>query len=132
MTPRAYNVGDEVYVHNRFNCIDTRCGMDLDEIDPAHWAKLDAATDEYIAREDGRFDQLCKLLVHNLGHERPADVNSLRLGKSALRLHPLCIVKLMCHAYIFSSQSVLHIHTQKQAASRADACMHAHVSAHAH
>lgn len=59
-----------------------RCGMDLDEIDPARWALLDAATDKYIADEDAAFDACARLLVHNVvDHQRkPADIHSLALG----------------------------------------------------
>lgn len=33
----------------RFRASDPRCAMELDEIDPARWAALEAATDDYIA-----------------------------------------------------------------------------------
>lgn len=57
--------------------------MDLDEIDPARWALLEAATDQYIAEEDTAFDACARLLVHNVvDHARqPADIYSLSLGK---------------------------------------------------
>ncbi|KAJ6401888.1 hypothetical protein OIU84_014045 [Salix udensis] len=32
----------------RFNPVDERCGMELDETDPAIWLKLEAAVDEYV------------------------------------------------------------------------------------
>lgn len=54
--------------------------MDLDEIDPAQWAILDAATDDYIVREDGRLDALCRLLIHNLADHRPQHISTMRLG----------------------------------------------------
>lgn len=59
--------------------------MDLDEIDPAQWAILDAATDDYIMREDGRLDALCRLLIHNLADHRPQHISTMRLGSI-----PLC------------------------------------------
>ena len=57
--------------------------MDLDEIDPARWALLEAATDQYIAEQDAVFDACARLLVHNVvDHARqPADIYSLALGK---------------------------------------------------
>lgn len=58
--------------------------MDLDEIDPAQWALLDAATDEYIAREDSRLDELSRLLMHNLVQDGTLDVSQLRLGVGLL------------------------------------------------
>ena len=56
--------------------------MDLDEIDPARWALLEAATDQYIAEEDAAFDACARLLVHNIvDHQRrPADIQDLALG----------------------------------------------------
>lgn len=33
----------------RFQAVDARCQMGLDEIRPEEWAKLEAATDDYIA-----------------------------------------------------------------------------------
>lgn len=56
--------------------------MDLDEIDPARWALLEAASDEYIAREDAAFDACARLLVHNIiqNTDKPADISSLSLG----------------------------------------------------
>ena len=56
--------------------------MDLDEIDPARWALLEAATDQYIAEEDAAFDACARLLVHNVVDHarRPADIHLLALG----------------------------------------------------
>lgn len=47
----------------RFNPVDERCGMELDETDPAIWLKLEAATDEYIQKNFLAFKDLCELLV---------------------------------------------------------------------
>lgn len=68
----------------RFCPSDLRCGIELDEIDPAKWALLEAATDEYVIREDATFDACAQLLVHRMVEARPApsDVNSLALGNS--------------------------------------------------
>lgn len=54
--------------------------MDLDEIDPAQWALLEAATDAYIVQEDMRFDELCRLLLHNLLPQGPTQPSAIRLG----------------------------------------------------
>lgn len=43
--------------------VDERCGMELDETDPAIWLKLEAATDEYIQKNFLAFKDLCELLV---------------------------------------------------------------------
>ena len=43
--------------------VDERCGMELDETDPAIWLKLEAATDEYIQKNFLSFKNLCELLV---------------------------------------------------------------------
>ncbi len=70
-------------MQHRFCPSDLRCGMDLDEIDPARWALLEAATDQYIADEDATFDACARLLVHNIvDHARqPADIYSRALGE---------------------------------------------------
>ncbi|RLN34890.1 hypothetical protein C2845_PM03G08670 [Panicum miliaceum] len=47
----------------RFNPVDERCGMELDETDPAIWLKLEAATEEYIQKNLLAFKNLCELLV---------------------------------------------------------------------
>ncbi|KAM0874101.1 hypothetical protein ACQ4PT_037596 [Festuca glaucescens] len=47
----------------RFNPVDDRCGMELDETDPAVWLKLEAATEEYIQKNLQTFKNVCELLV---------------------------------------------------------------------
>ncbi|KAE8808992.1 phospholipase A I [Hordeum vulgare] len=47
----------------RFNPVDDRCGMELDETDPAVWLKLEAATEEYIQKNLQVFKNVCELLV---------------------------------------------------------------------
>nr|DAD20537.1 TPA_asm: hypothetical protein HUJ06_022000 [Nelumbo nucifera] len=47
----------------RFNPVDERCGMELDETDPAVWLKLEAATEEYIQSNSQAFKSLCERLV---------------------------------------------------------------------
>lgn len=47
----------------RFNPVDERCGMELDETDPAVWLKLEAATEEYIQKNSQAFKNVCELLV---------------------------------------------------------------------
>lgn len=43
--------------------MDKRCGINLDEIDPVQWRLLEAATDDYIAASQDRFQQLADSLV---------------------------------------------------------------------
>lgn len=47
----------------RFNPVDERCGMELDETDPAVWAKLEAATQEYIQASSVAFQAACERLL---------------------------------------------------------------------
>ncbi|KAJ4813221.1 Patatin [Rhynchospora pubera] len=47
----------------RFNPVDERCGMELDETDPANWQKLEAATEDYIQKNSRAFKNLCEILV---------------------------------------------------------------------
>ncbi|KAJ4838695.1 Phospholipase A I [Turnera subulata] len=47
----------------RFNPVDERCGMELDETDPAVWLKLEAAVDEYIQENSEAFKNACQRLT---------------------------------------------------------------------
>ncbi|KAL4201106.1 hypothetical protein AMTRI_Chr02g256950 [Amborella trichopoda] len=47
----------------RFNPIDERCDMELDETDPAEWLKLEAATEEYIMNSSQAFKNVFDRLV---------------------------------------------------------------------
>ncbi|KFK40639.1 hypothetical protein AALP_AA2G022800 [Arabis alpina] len=47
----------------RFNPVDDRCGMELDETDPAIWLKLEAAIDEYIQSNSQVFKNACERLT---------------------------------------------------------------------
>lgn len=47
----------------RFNPLDKRCGINLDEIDPAQWKLLEDATDDYIEASKDRFQELADLLL---------------------------------------------------------------------
>ncbi|KAK1304371.1 hypothetical protein QJS10_CPB11g01277 [Acorus calamus] len=47
----------------RFNPVDERCGMELDETDPAVWLKLEAATEEYVQNNSPSFKTLCERLL---------------------------------------------------------------------
>ncbi|XP_058093456.1 phospholipase A I isoform X2 [Magnolia sinica] len=47
----------------RFNPVDERCGMELDETDPTNWLKLEAATEEYIQDQSQAFTEVCERLV---------------------------------------------------------------------
>ncbi|KAL0020138.1 hypothetical protein WJX77_006173 [Trebouxia sp. C0004] len=63
------------FKYYRFNPLDKRCGINLDEIDPAKWSLLEAATDDYIAASQDRFQQLADLLV--APKQRPGPHQSL-------------------------------------------------------
>uniref|UniRef100_A0A1J3FUR9 Patatin n=1 Tax=Noccaea caerulescens TaxID=107243 RepID=A0A1J3FUR9_NOCCA len=47
----------------RFNPVDDRCGMELDETDPAIWLKLEAAIDEYIQSNSQVIKNVCERLT---------------------------------------------------------------------
>ena len=38
-----------------FTPVDPRCAMELDEVDPAAWERLEAATDDYVASAASQF-----------------------------------------------------------------------------
>uniref|UniRef100_A0A1D1YG02 Calcium-independent phospholipase A2-gamma n=2 Tax=Anthurium amnicola TaxID=1678845 RepID=A0A1D1YG02_9ARAE len=55
----------------RFNPVDERCGMELDETDPAIWLKLEAATEEYIQCNLQAFKSACECLFpHHRSEEK--------------------------------------------------------------
>ncbi|KAG6641648.1 phospholipase A I-like isoform X1 [Carya illinoinensis] len=47
----------------RFNPVDERCDMELDETDPAVWLKLEAAVEEYIQTNSQAFKNVCERLL---------------------------------------------------------------------
>lgn len=47
----------------RFNPVDERCDMELDETDPAVWLKLEAAVEEYIQNNSQAFKNVCERLL---------------------------------------------------------------------
>ncbi|GLJ49400.1 hypothetical protein SUGI_1045520 [Cryptomeria japonica] len=47
----------------RFNPVDERCGMELDETDPAVWVKLEAATQEFVEANNIAFQAACERLL---------------------------------------------------------------------
>lgn len=47
----------------RFNPVDERCDMDLDETDPAGWLRLETATEEYIHNNSEAFKNACERLI---------------------------------------------------------------------
>ncbi|CAA6658248.1 unnamed protein product [Spirodela intermedia] len=58
----------------RFNPVDERCGMELDETDPAIWLKLEAATEEYIQSHAQAFKSAYDcLLPRYQADERPSE-----------------------------------------------------------
>ena len=87
----------------RFCPVDLRCGIELDEIDPAVWALLEAATDEYIVREDAAFDACARLLVHNMvdARPRPTRITSLGLGTLLTLLHKTHVILKSLHKNTF-------------------------------
>ena len=76
-------------MHCRFTPVDPRCAMELDEIAPSEWVKLEAATDEYIAAVSDQLDDCVAVLTAGLpdansseGTAGPAAAAALRLGAS--------------------------------------------------
>ncbi|CAL5345811.1 unnamed protein product [Camellia sinensis] len=54
----------------RFNPVDERCGMEMDETDPTVWLKLEAATEEYIQNNSSAFKSVCERLLQNQHDEK--------------------------------------------------------------
>jgi len=49
--------------------VDERCGMELDETDPAIWLKLEAATEEYVQKNCHTFKNVCERLLARYQNE---------------------------------------------------------------
>ncbi|KAI7755793.1 hypothetical protein M8C21_014917, partial [Ambrosia artemisiifolia] len=67
----------------RFNPVDERCDMELDETDPTVWLKLEAATDEYIKNNSPAFKKVCEKLLLSCSDEKlPDNLNSQQFLKA--------------------------------------------------
>ncbi|KAK7359751.1 hypothetical protein VNO77_01716 [Canavalia gladiata] len=53
----------------RFNPVDERCDMELDETDPTIWLKLESAVEEYIQKNHQVFENVCERLLLPFQHE---------------------------------------------------------------
>ncbi|TMW93831.1 hypothetical protein EJD97_011096 [Solanum chilense] len=66
----------------RFNPVDERCDMELDETDPAVWSKLEAATDDYIQNTSAAFKNICERLLERPHDEKFSDKKSHQFLKA--------------------------------------------------
>nr|XP_043611234.1 phospholipase A I-like [Erigeron canadensis] len=67
----------------RFNPVDERCDMELDETDPTIWLKLEAATHDYIKNNSSAFKKVCENLLQNNSDEKlPDNLQSQQLFKA--------------------------------------------------
>ncbi|KAK7264498.1 hypothetical protein RJT34_32107 [Clitoria ternatea] len=53
----------------RFNPVDDRCDMELDETDPTNWLKLESSVEEYIQKNHHSFENVCEKLLLPFQHE---------------------------------------------------------------
>lgn len=53
----------------RFNPVDERCDMELDETDPTVWLKLEAAVEDYIQNNSESFKNACERLLLPFAHD---------------------------------------------------------------
>lgn len=53
----------------RFNPVDERCDMELDETDPTNWLKLESAVEEYIQQNHQAFESACERLLLPFQHD---------------------------------------------------------------
>ncbi|KAK6917317.1 Patatin-like phospholipase domain [Dillenia turbinata] len=59
----------------RFNPVDERCDMELDETDPAIWVKLEIAAEEYIQNNAEAFQSVCERLTLQYQHDEKWSIN---------------------------------------------------------
>lgn len=100
----------------RFNPVDDRCDMDLDETDPAGWLRLETATKEYIQNNSQVFKSLCeRLMLPNQQNEKLADqsVSNLMVSNNVddcpslgLRRHVVLVEAILS---IDSGRAVHHV-----------------------
>ena len=76
-------------LRRRFTPVDPRCAMELDEIAPSEWAKLEAATDEYIAAVSDQLDDCVAVLTAGLPDADDAEGTAGPVAAAALRLGAL-------------------------------------------
>ncbi|KAL0321142.1 UNVERIFIED_CONTAM: Phospholipase A I [Sesamum radiatum] len=57
----------------RFNPVDERCDIELDETDPAVWIQLEDATDDYIQNNSTAFKNLAERLLDSQHDDKPSD-----------------------------------------------------------
>ncbi|WIA12968.1 hypothetical protein OEZ85_006582 [Tetradesmus obliquus] len=69
----------------RFNPIDARCAMELDDIKPESWRKLTAATSEYCSQPAiaAQFEQLAQLLTAHQGPAADQQAAGAGVGQAA-------------------------------------------------
>ncbi|XP_020257125.1 phospholipase A I [Asparagus officinalis] len=73
----------------RFNPVDERCDMELDETDPAIWLKLEAATEEYIQKNAQAFKNVNEHLLARFQNEDKMFEHLKTYGSSKLNnSHP--------------------------------------------
>ncbi|KAG6573199.1 Phospholipase A I, partial [Cucurbita argyrosperma subsp. sororia] len=67
----------------RFNPVDERCDMELDETDPAVWLKLEAAVEEYIQSNNLTFKDACERLIspYQFDEKWSENFNSFHLSR---------------------------------------------------
>ncbi|KAI3510282.1 hypothetical protein L1887_17152 [Cichorium endivia] len=58
----------------RFNPVDERCDMELDETDPTIWLKLEEATNDYIQNNSSAFKNVCEKLLQNYKDGKLPDI----------------------------------------------------------
>ncbi|KAM7262826.1 hypothetical protein ACFE04_000509 [Oxalis oulophora] len=68
----------------RFNPVDERCDMELDETDPAIWLKLEASVNEYVENNCQAFKNVCErlLLPYQLDEKWSENLKSQFISKS--------------------------------------------------
>ncbi|KAG2446236.1 hypothetical protein HXX76_000828 [Chlamydomonas incerta] len=68
----------------RFQPVHERCAMELDDVDPAHWAALQAAVDDYCVLHGNRFDEVADLLLTALPPQ-PHELEAAAAAAAAAR-----------------------------------------------
>ncbi|KAJ8761900.1 hypothetical protein K2173_005611 [Erythroxylum novogranatense] len=70
----------------RFNPVDERCGMELDETDPAVWLKLEAAIEDYIQSNPEALKNVCERLIlpYQLDDKLSENLKSLHFLKTKM------------------------------------------------
>ena len=121
MTPLVPN-----FKYFRFNPLDPRCSMDLDETDPERWVLFEEATDDFINENENEFDAAAVALLGGLALPKRASKAKLAATAAAAAKKMRNRLPLHCGLWVCTSippgSEPTSIETAAAVCARLDAC----------